>query len=429
MKALSLKAPVLAIDASDSASLVLAIPNRPWRGMSIDAGKGRASELLDALNSVLSAEGLWARDIGSLVLCSGPGSFTGLRIAAGLVQGLARGLERTVAVVSAFEAYALAWLLGSARPPIAVGMAQGRASPIHHAEPVSEAGHRSLVEVLLNARLGEFYRAQLRFNPQFFQFEFVDQPFVVQQELLREEQALLPSEALAPNGHARLLEPSIQDYQLPFGLEDAAGQPPSLKTLAYWSLAAAALSQDPSRFGPALEAQPLYVREKVALTREERLQGPSMGLQPLRPADLASVMVIENQSYEVPWTSGNFRDAFASGYELLKLVDQGVMIGYLVYMRVLDECHLLNFTIAPTRQRRGAGQFMLDQLFRRLLAEKLSIVMLEVRPSNQAAIRLYERNGFQRVGLRKDYYPTRHGETVREDAVLMNRSLMTESVR
>ena len=113
MKGPRLSAPVLAIDASDSASLVLALPNRPLQGVLIDAGKGLASELLDALNAVLHAEGLRAQDIGSLVLCSGPGSFTGLRIAAGLVQGLARVLQRTVAVVSAFEAYALAWLLGS----------------------------------------------------------------------------------------------------------------------------------------------------------------------------------------------------------------------------------------------------------------------------------------------------------------------------
>jgi ribosomal-protein-alanine N-acetyltransferase len=130
----------------------------------------------------------------------------------------------------------------------------------------------------------------------------------------------------------------------------------------------------------------------------------------------------------VPWTSGNFRDAFSSGYALLKLVDQGVMIGYLVYMRVLDECHLLNFTIAPRRQRRGAGQFMLEQLLKKLVAEQVNVVMLEVRPSNQSAIRLYERNGFQRVGLRKDYYPTARGESVREDAVLMNRSLTSMGV-
>jgi ribosomal-protein-alanine N-acetyltransferase len=103
------------------------------------------------------------------------------------------------------------------------------------------------------------------------------------------------------------------------------------------------------------------------------------------------------------------------------------MVGYLVCMRVLDECHLLNFTISPARQRRGAGQFMLDQLFKKLFAEKVAVVMLEVRPSNPAAIRLYERNGFQRVGLRKDYYPTSRGEAVREDAVLMNRSLLSGS--
>lgn len=427
MKGPKLTAPVLAIDASDSASLVLALPDRPWQGVSINEGKGRASELLDAMNLVLRSEGLAAKDLGALVLCSGPGSFTGLRIAAGLVQGLARGLQRTVAVVSAFEAYALAWLLGSSGKE-SVEACESFADYGQEERGASSAVNRSYVEVFLNARLGEFYKAGLRFNPALFQFEILDQPLIVQHETIGLNTDLAPSSKAMTGLQTQLMEPRIQDYRLPFGCDLTKGQPESLQTLAYWSLAAATLSVDPQRFGPAVQAQPLYVREKVALTREERQKGPAMGLQSLSLADLASVMVIENQSYEVPWTSGNFRDAFSSGYTLLKLVDQGVMIGYLVYMRVLDECHLLNFTIAPSRQRRGAGQFMLEQLLKKLVAEQLNVVMLEVRPSNQSAIRLYERNGFQRVGLRKDYYPTARGESVREDAVLMNRSLISMGV-
>jgi tRNA threonylcarbamoyladenosine biosynthesis protein TsaB len=413
MKAPSLSTPVLAIDASDAASLVLALPNRPWRGVRIDEGRGRASELLDALNGVLREEGVGVQDIGAMVLCSGPGSFTGLRIAAGLVQGMARGLQKTVAVVSAFEAYALAWLLGSS----------------DRGEPETGMGlQRDSLSVFINARLGEFYKARLRFNPLLYQFEFVGEPEIAQQKAVNEVSGLAEGTA-SIEPEAILVEPSPLRYCTPFGRGDASRsdstQPPveALQSLSYWSLVAAALSNDPQRFGPVVKAQPLYVRDKVAMTREERLNAPAMGLQPLHPADLASVMVIENQAYEVPWTSGNFRDAFSSGYQLMKLVDQGVMIGYLVCMRVLDECHLLNFTIAPSRQRRGAGQFMLDQWIKMLLAEKVNIIMLEVRPSNLAALRLYERNGFQRVGLRKDYYPTRQGEAVREDAVLMNRSL------
>ncbi len=413
MKAPSLSTPVLAIDASDAASLVLALPNRPWRGVRMDEGRGRASELLDSLHRVLREEGVDARDIGALVLCSGPGSFTGLRIAAGLVQGMARGLQKTVAVVSAFEAYALAWLLGSN----------------DRGEPETGMGlQRDALSVFINARLGEFYKARLRFNPLLYQFEFVGEPEIAQHEVINDVSVSardLPGVEPEP----MLVEPSPLRYCTPFGLGGASRfdstQPPvePLQSLAYWSLVAAALSNDPHRFGPIVQAQPLYVRDKVAMTREERLNAPAMGLQPLHLEDLASVMVIENQAYEVPWTSGNFRDAFSSGYQLMKLVDQGAMIGYLVCMRVLDECHLLNFTIAPSRQRRGAGQFMLDQWIKMLLAEKVNIVMLEVRPSNSAAIRLYERNNFQRVGLRKDYYPTRQGEAVREDAVLMNRCL------
>ena len=90
-------------------------------------------------------------------------------------------------------------------------------------------------------------------------------------------------------------------------------------------------------------------------------------------------------------------------------------------MRVENECHILNFTIANGRQKRGLGQWMLSRLLNSLSDYKLQSVFLEVRPSNKVAINLYGKNGFEIVGRRKNYYSTFNG---REDALVMKRLIL-----
>ena len=88
---------------------------------------------------------------------------------------------------------------------------------------------------------------------------------------------------------------------------------------------------------------------------------------------------------------------------------------------MLDEGDVTNVAVRRDRQREGIGNFLMESMIR--LAEERGITMihLEVRAGNETAIRLYERQGFVRDGLRKGYYtdPT-------EDAVLMTRTAASE---
>ena len=142
---------------------------------------------------------------------------------------------------------------------------------------------------------------------------------------------------------------------------------------------------------------------------------PVLKLRPMAEADLPAVVAIENAIYDFPWTQGNFRDSLAAGYSCWMYERDGEPIGYAVLMLAADEAHLLNFSIAAAWQRQGHGGQLLQRL--RAAARELGarLIFLEVRPSNAAALRLYERHGFQRVGLRREYYPARAG---REDALI-----------
>jgi ribosomal-protein-alanine N-acetyltransferase len=84
------------------------------------------------------------------------------------------------------------------------------------------------------------------------------------------------------------------------------------------------------------------------------------------------------------------------------------------------ECHLLNICIHPNHQRQGLGEGMVLFLLDFARQRKARVALLEVRMSNTAAYRLYTKLGFDEVGLRKSYYPARHG---REDAIILARDL------
>jgi len=144
---------------------------------------------------------------------------------------------------------------------------------------------------------------------------------------------------------------------------------------------------------------------------------PKLEMRPMIEADLPAVMAIESDIYAFPWTQGNFRDSLAADYGCSICACNGELIGYAVLMLAADEAHLLNLSIAAARQRQGYGSLLLQRQCELARGRGARLIFLEVRPSNFAGLRLYERHGFQRVGLRRDYYPAPHG---REDALIFS---------
>ncbi len=147
---------------------------------------------------------------------------------------------------------------------------------------------------------------------------------------------------------------------------------------------------------------------------------PEPWIQPLAEGDLETVVAIERDLYEFPWTLGNFRDSLDAGYSCWAFRSLDGLVGYAVMMLGADEAHLLNLSIAASYQRRGFGGRLLEHLMRLARERGVRTLFLEVRPSNVAARRLYGRYGFTQIGLRKRYYPARSG---REDALVLSLAL------
>lgn len=137
-------------------------------------------------------------------------------------------------------------------------------------------------------------------------------------------------------------------------------------------------------------------------------------------ADLDAVIAIEDAIYPYPWTRGNFSDALAASYHCRMVERGGQPVGYTVVMVAAGEAHLLNLSVAGAWQRRGLGRELLNYVFKLARDTSAGRILLEVRPSNRAAIALYSSAGFSEIALRRGYYPA--GDA-REDAVVMQLEL------
>lgn len=141
-----------------------------------------------------------------------------------------------------------------------------------------------------------------------------------------------------------------------------------------------------------------------------------MQFRPMREEDLGAVLTIETRAYTHPWTPGIFRDCLRAGYSCWVLEVDDCLAGYGIISVAVGETHILNICIDPELHGRGLGRQMMEHLLKTARGHGAKLALLEVRPSNVHAIRLYESMGFSEVGQRKAYYPAHGG---REDAIVM----------
>ncbi|MCW3490540.1 ribosomal protein S18-alanine N-acetyltransferase [Dethiobacter alkaliphilus] len=139
-----------------------------------------------------------------------------------------------------------------------------------------------------------------------------------------------------------------------------------------------------------------------------------MTIEPMKFSHVDRVAQIEKMVYRYPWTRHAFAgevvdNSFASYYVA---VEDDEVVGYAGIWIILDEAHVTNLAVCPTRQNRGVGQMLLYHLIK-VAREKGALRMtLEVRFSNRKAQDLYKKFGFVSCGVRPNYYRD-------EDAMIM----------
>ena len=171
-------------------------------------------------------------------------------------------------------------------------------------------------------------------------------------------------------------------------------------------------------------------------------------VRPMRAEDIERITAIEVEVTPAPWSRAQFEDSLERSLDSLERTQNksqnqinclvicqqqfhlkqsgekqsSQVLGYLILSTLIDQTEVLNIAIDPICQGQRLGSRLLE-FGLQLLPDTVEAVLLEVRVSNFAAIRLYLNHGFVEVGRRRDYYKTEYG---REDAILMTLQRFSE---
>ena len=145
-----------------------------------------------------------------------------------------------------------------------------------------------------------------------------------------------------------------------------------------------------------------------------------MGIKivPMDASHLDGIAAIEKMCFSMPWSRNMLEEELyndCAAY-LVAEDDKGVVLGYAGIQIILDEGYITNVAVLPELRRGHIASQLLKVFFDFAEANDLSFITLEVRPTNEAAIALYEKFGFVEVGRRKNYY-----EKPKEDALIMTK--------
>lgn len=123
------------------------------------------------------------------------------------------------------------------------------------------------------------------------------------------------------------------------------------------------------------------------------------------PEDLDEIVAIENVSFPSPWPKRIFKREIEAENAYKRVVRfSGTVVAYIITWTIYDEVHILNIAVHPDFRKLGLGEMLLRDCLNFSYERDLKLAVLEVRTSNNSAIKLYEKLGFRTLRVRKKYY-------------------------
>ena len=148
----------------------------------------------------------------------------------------------------------------------------------------------------------------------------------------------------------------------------------------------------------------------------------SISFNRLTSIEIPSVLFIEEQNSDYPWTQLQFTTSIENSNNLSYCLSlKGKTIGYLIAMLTLDTADILNIGIESNFKRQGHGTALLNHFIGDLRKRNISEILLEVRAGNKSAIQFYKKQGFEKISVRKNYYmKNSKNQSQREDGIIMS---------
>lgn len=147
---------------------------------------------------------------------------------------------------------------------------------------------------------------------------------------------------------------------------------------------------------------------------DEKIQ---IKINPMQKSEVGDVIKIEEKAYgEHHWSRDSFYGELSNNlaHYYSAFDEEGNLVGYAGSWQVIDEAHITTIAVEPELKRKKIGEALLNRIIEDCYKNKMKYITLEVRQSNDAAIKLYEKYGFKSLGVRKGYYQNNN-----EDALIM----------
>lgn len=137
-----------------------------------------------------------------------------------------------------------------------------------------------------------------------------------------------------------------------------------------------------------------------------------MKIERMTEGDCAELAMLDKQCFSVPWSEKSFFEETKNPLAMYYVAREEEIAGYCGFWKVSDEAQVTNIAVLPKYRKKGIASKLIEKMLNE--CSEMKQIVLEVRQSNDAAIRLYEKYGFTKVGVRKNFY-----RAPREDGIVM----------
>ncbi len=363
---------VLALDTSMAACSVCVYDAGP--GLVLGSrhafmDRGQAEALAPMVQDTMALAGVVFKDLARIAVTTGPGTFTGVRIGLAMARGLGVALSIPITGINSLAAIACNETAGDL--PIVVAV-DARANEIYFAS--YDAARHELIA-----------------------------PTIVP---LAEAHGFMPVHPVRVLGTAADLLLNKMDVQK--HVRSNAGDLPVAANLVRL---AASIPASP------LSPEPLYLRPPDVKPQAAKISFSTVG-----PAAAKLLAELHGESFETRWSETDFGEMLAvPGTSAILVSSQNNPMGFVLFRKAADEAEILTICTRPAVRQKGHGKLLMQHLESLLKNAGVKSLFIEVAVSNHAALALYASCGFEKAGMRKNYYERSNG--IREDAFIMHKSL------
>ncbi len=381
---------ILAVDSSGLvASVAIVEDNVMTAEYTVNYKKTHSQTLLPMLDEIKRMTELDLSSVDAIAVAKGPGSFTGLRIGCATVKGLGFALNKPIIAVPTADALAMnAW------------------------------GYGGLVCPLMDARRMQVYTGIYSWegSPENAR-DFGRLHIIMQQRPMSVSELIGKLDALETEEKVLFLGDGVPVYEkeitrkLKRSCEFAPAHMGRQRAGALAVLAG--IYYEKGLTETAEEHKPEYLR--LSQAERERACREGCVIRPMKEEDAEEVSRLEERVFSMPWRKKDFLEMIErDNMSCLVAELDGEIVGQAGIREIAGDIELTNVAIAEEHRRKGFGRKLLRAAIeegKRLGGTQFT---LEVRKGNEAAVRLYESEGFKSEGVRKDFY-----EKPREDALVM----------